>query len=229
MAVSTRLPFSVKRAEAYLSEVDPVLADLIAARGPYTPRPGDDAYGWLVRTILFQQISGSAARTIQRKWFALYSDEGDRTPTPEEILETADEEFRESGVSRQKAGYMRDLAAHVLDGRLDLDALRKLTDEEVSKQLCAVKGIGQWSADMFLLFHLGRPDVMPVGDFGVRHGMQIAYGLERQPTPAQARELGAKWAPFRSVGSWYMWRATEVVLPAARDVRSREAKAAPTR
>ena len=219
--MAKRLPFSVKKAEDHLAAADPVLAELIAESGPYKPRPGDgQAYDWLVRTILFQQLAGSAARSIQRKWYALYSDDGARTPTPQEILDTSDEEFRESGVSRQKAGYLRDLAAHVADDRLDFDALHAMTDDEVTKALTAVHGVGEWSAHMFLLFYMGRPDVMPVGDYGVRHGMQIAYGLDTPPTPAQAREIGARWAPYRSVGSWYMWRATERVVEKARDRRA---------
>lgn len=215
------LPFSVKKAEAHLASVDPILAELIAEHGPYRPRPGEDAaYDWLVRTILFQQLAGSAARAIQRKWYGLYSEDGVRTPTPQEVLETTDEEFRESGVSRQKAGYLRDLATHVADDRLDFGALTSMSDDEVIPALTAVHGVGEWSAHMFMLFYMGRPDVMPVGDYGVRHGMQVAYGLEKLPTPAQAREIGARWAPYRSVGSWYMWRATERVVEKARDRRA---------
>jgi DNA-3-methyladenine glycosylase II len=218
--MARRLPFSVKRAEAHLASVDPVLAELIAEHGPYKPRPGEDAaYEWLVRTILFQQLAGSAARAIQRKWYALYSDDGQRAPTPQEVLDTSDEEFHESGVSRQKAGYLRDLAAHVADDRLDFGALASMTDDEVIRALTAVRGVGEWSAHMFMLFYMGRPDVLPVGDYGVRHGVQIAYGLDEIPTPARVREIAAPWAPFRSVGSWYMWRATERVLPKARDQR----------
>jgi len=219
--VAKRLPFSVAKAEAHLAAADPIVAELIAEAGPFKPRPGEGAaYDWLVRTILFQQLAGSAARAIQRKWYALYSEAGDRAPTPQEVLDTADEEFRESGVSRQKAGYLRDLAAHVADERLDFSEFASMTDDEVTRALTAVHGVGEWSAHMFLLFYMGRPDVMPVGDYGVRHGMQIAYGLDKLPTPTQAREIGARWAPYRSVGSWYMWRATERVVEKGRDRRA---------
>jgi len=208
-----RLPFSVKRAETHLVATDPVLARLIDTHGPYTPRPGSDPYGWLVRTILFQQLAGTAARAIARKWFALYGEDG-HVPTPEQILGTTDEQFRAAGVSRQKASYFRDLATRITDGSLTLDGLARLPDEEVAARLTAVRGVGEWSAHMFLMFELGRPDILPTGDFGVRHGMQVAYGLDALPTPARAREIGAPWAPYRSVGAWYMWRAVETVLPA---------------
>jgi DNA-3-methyladenine glycosylase II len=116
-------------------------------------------------------------------------------------------------VSRQKAGYLRDLAQHVVDRRVDFAAIEKLPDEEVIGRLTDIHGIGEWTAHMFLMFELGRPDVLPVGDLGVRRGMQLAYGLESMPTPMRAREVGAPWAPFRSVGSWYMWRAAETITP----------------
>src|SRR5690606_24158976 len=117
--------------------------------------------------------------------------------------------FRAAGVSYQKAGYMRHLAEHVLAGWLEFEAFETLTDAEVIERITAVKGFGEWSAHMFLMFQLGRPDVLAVGDFGVRNGMRIAYGLPAMPTPSEARRIGEAWAPYRSVGSWYMWRATE--------------------
>jgi DNA-3-methyladenine glycosylase II len=214
---SDGLSFSVEEALAHLKQADPVLWRLIEFAGPYQPAHREDPYGSLLRTILFQQLAGAAAMAIQRRWLALYGIEPPatpqssllKTPSPQQIAATTDEQFRSAGVSRQKAGYMRDLALHVLDGRLDLAALPSLPDEAVIEQITAVKGLGEWSAHMFLMFHLGRPDVLPVGDLGVRHGMRIAYGLPEIPTPARAREIGAPWAPFRSVGSWYMWRANE--------------------
>jgi DNA-3-methyladenine glycosylase II len=209
----SRLRFSLAKAYASLRAADPVLAGLIEAHGPYRPRPAMDHYDSLLRTILFQQLAGAAARTIQRRWLALYGDgpaggEG-RYPTPQELLATPDEAFRAAGVSRQKAGYMRSLAEHVLSGDLDFAGIEALPDDEVARRLVAVKGLGEWSAHMFLMFQLGRPDVLPTGDLGVRIGMGIAYGLDGTPTPAQARAIGAPWAPYRSVGSWYMWRAAD--------------------
>ena len=209
-----RLRFSAARAYRHLRGADPVVGGLIDEHGPFRPRPGDDPYGSLVRTILFQQLAGPAARTIQRHWYALYGNE-ERTPRPEEILGASDEQFRGAGVSRQKASYLRDLAERVVSGGLDLDALGGMPDDAVTEALTAVRGVGEWSAHMFLMFELGRPDVLPVGDLGVRNGMRAAYGLDEAPTPAQAREIGEPWTPYRTVGSWYMWRAVETVTPDA--------------
>jgi DNA-3-methyladenine glycosylase II len=207
-----RLAFAPARAYRHLRAKDPVVAALIDEWGPYRPRPGGDPWSNLVRTILFQQLAGSAARAIQRRFHALHGAE-DRTPTPAEVLTTSDEAFRSVGISRQKAAYLRDLAAHVLDDRLDFAALRRAPDAEVMAAITAVHGLGEWSAHMFLMFELGRPDVLPVGDLGVRAGMKAAYGLEATPTPKEARVIGEPWAPYRSVGSWYMWRAIEGLVP----------------
>lgn len=201
-----RLRFSAAAAYRHLRAADPVVGALIDTHGPYRPRPAMDHYESLLRTVLFQQLNGRAASTIQQRWQALY---GGRYPTPTELLATTDEAFRNAGVSRQKAGYMRDLAAHILAGTLALEGIEVLDDTEVTARITAVKGFGEWSAHMFLMFQLGRPDVLPVGDYGVRNGMRIAYGLPDLPTPAQARAIGEPWAPYRSVASWYMWRATE--------------------
>jgi DNA-3-methyladenine glycosylase II len=167
-------------------------------------------------SILFQQLAGNAARAIMRRWLALYGPEG-RMPSPQEVLATTEEQFRAAGVSRQKAGYIRDLATHIVEGRLNFDRIDELSDDEVIERLTAVKGIGVWTAHMFLMFHLARPDILPVGDLGVRNGMRAAYGLEATPTPKQAAEIGERWRPYRSAGSWYMWRAAETVMmpPAA--------------
>ena len=204
--------FSVEAALAHLHGVDAKLAALIDRVGAYDAPQRSDPYAALVRAILFQQLAGAAANAIQRKFFALYGPDG-QPPSPPQMLETTDEQFRGAGVSRQKMGYLRDLAAHVADGRLRLDELPSLSDEAVVERVTAVKGLGEWSAHMFLMFHLGRPDVLPIGDLGVRHGMRITYGLPELPTPKEAIVIGAPWAPFRSVGSWYMWRAGEPVAP----------------
>lgn len=201
-----RLRFSAAAAYRHLREADPVVGALIAAHGPYRPRPAMDHYESLLRTVMFQQLNGRAASAIQERWMALY---GGRYPTPPELLATTDEAFRSVGISRQKTGYLRDIAERVLVGALDLGGVEGASDEEVVRQITAVKGLGEWSAHMFLMFQLGRPDVLPVGDFGVRNGMRLAYGLPGMPSPAETREIGARWAPYRSVGSWYMWRAVE--------------------
>ena len=205
-----RLKFQPARAYRHLRQADPVIARLIDQIGPYTPRPdGGDPYERMVRTILYQQLAGPAASAIQRKWFSFYGDET-ATPTPQQILATSDEEFRSCGVSRQKLGYLRDLAAHVSDGSLPLDQLDQMPDHEVIAALTQVKGFGEWSAHMLLMFHLGRPDILPVGDLGVRNGMKVAYGLDETPNPKQAKEIGAKWSPYATVASWYMWQILDV-------------------
>ncbi len=206
-----REPFDYAAAAAHLRAADPVLARLIDQHGPYEPRPSGDPYAQLVRAILFQQLAGNAARAIMRKWLALYG-EDERVPTAAEILATSEEQFRAAGVSRQKAGYFRDLALHMAEGKLDFEHIDELSDDEVIAHLTAVKGVGVWTAHMFLMFQLGRPDVLPIGDLGVRNGMRLAYGLESTPAPKQAAEIGERWRPYRSVGSWYMWRAVETVI-----------------
>ena len=200
--------FSIEEALAHLRRIDAKLAAVIERVGAYDAPQRSDPYAALVRAILFQQLAGAAANAIQRKFFALYGNDGE-PPSPPQILETTDEQFRGAGVSRQKTGYLRDLAAHVVDGRLKLEELPALGDEEVIQRVTAVKGLGEWSAHMFLMFHLGRPDVLPIGDLGVRNGMRVTYELPAVPTPKEALVIGAPWAPFRSVGSWYMWRAGE--------------------
>jgi len=207
-----RRKFSIRKATAYLRDADPVLARLIDEHGSYEPRPSTDPWSALVRAILFQQLAGAAASAIQRKWYGFYGDVAS-TPTPEQVLATSDEDFRACGISRQKMSYFRDLALHTSDGRLKLSRLNRMSDEEVIQALTAVKGVGEWTAHMHLMFHLGRPDILPVGDLGVRKGMQVAYGLAETPPPKQAVEIGARWAPYRSVGSWYMWRAADTFTP----------------
>lgn len=211
--MSDILAFSVEDALEHLRSVDPQLAATMDRVGKYNPTiRRTEPYATLLRTILFQQLAGAAANAIQRRFLALYGEDG-RPPTPEQLLATSDEDLRSAGISRQKMSYMRDLALHVHEGLLDLDELVHLDDEEVIHRITAVKGLGEWSAHMYLMFHLGRPDVLPIGDLGVRNGMKLTYGLEATPTPREAKEIGAKWTPYRSVGSWYMWRAGEPVAP----------------
>ena len=165
-----------------------------------------DAYGALLRSIVGQQLSTKAARTIYERLTALYED---RTPTPAEIIATDPEALRGVGLSRAKAAYLRDLAEHVEDGELDLEHISELPDEEVSEQLTAVKGLGQWTVDMFLIFHLGRPDVLPVGDLGIRRAAQLAYGLEDLPEAAELERIAEPWRPHRSLACLYLWRSLD--------------------
>ncbi len=195
----------------HLQGADPVLAALVKAHGPLDSdqrrrgRPAE-AYGALLRSIVGQQLSTKAARTIYERLIGLY---GGHAPTPEQILATDADQLRAVGLSRAKADYLRSLAGHVIDGQLELDRLTELEDDEVIAQLTAVKGLGPWTAHMFLLFHLGRPDVLPVGDLGVRRGVQLAYGMEKLPTVAELQRIAEPWRPYRSLASLYLWRSLD--------------------
>lgn len=195
----------------HLSSCDPILGALVADHGPLDEeerrrgRP-DDAYGSLVRAIAGQQLSVKAARTIYDRLCGLY---GGRTPTPAELIATDPDELRAVGLSRAKASYLRDLAEHVEDGELDLERLPELPDEEVIAQLIQVKGLGQWTIDMFLMFHLGRPDVLPVGDLGIRKAAQIAYGLRKLPDSAKLTRIAKPWQPYRTLACLYLWASLD--------------------
>jgi DNA-3-methyladenine glycosylase II len=194
---------------AHLVRVDRRLAPLIRRIGPYravpdTPRPDWDT---LVIAIVHQQLSVKAGQTIAGRVRALTPGPG--LPTPDEILDLPPEKLRACGLSNAKVGFVRDLAGRVVDGRLDLRALHRLDDDAVVAELTKVKGIGEWSAHMHLIFHLGRLDVLPVGDLGIRMAAARVYGLEEYATPAQLREIAEPWRPYRSMGSWYLWRALD--------------------
>jgi len=165
-----------------------------------------ESYAALVRSITGQQLSTKAAATIYGRVVELFDG---HTPTPEELLKVEEEELRAAGLSYAKIRYLRDLAGHVLSGELELDRLTKLSDDEVSAQLTAVKGLGQWTADMFLIFHLRRPDVLPVGDLGVRRAVERAYALPELPAPAKLIEIGEPWRPHRSLASLYLWASLD--------------------
>ena len=164
----------------------------------------DDAYGSLVRAIVGQQLSTGAARTIYSRLCALFYD---RPPTPTELLSTAGEDLRAAGLSRQKIGYLRDLARRIQDGELDLDTLAQHPDEEVVSRLVVVKGLGRWTAEMFLMFHLSRPDVLPVGDLGIRRAAALAYGLPELPDAETLRTIAEPWRPHRTLAGLYLWES----------------------
>ncbi|HWA53626.1 MAG TPA: DNA-3-methyladenine glycosylase, partial [Solirubrobacterales bacterium] len=163
-----------------------------------------DAYGALLRAIVGQQLSTKAARTIYGRVLELFDGE---TPSPAQLLEAGEEDLRAAGLSGRKVEYVRDLATHVLDGELELDRLEQLDDEEVIEEIVAVRGLGVWTAEMFLLFHLERPDVLSGGDLGIRKAVQIEYGLEEMPTPTKVIEIGEPWRPHRSLASLYLWES----------------------
>jgi DNA-3-methyladenine glycosylase II len=199
---------------AYLRERDPVLGRIIDALGPEglgDPRAGrpDDHYGALVRSIVGQQLSTKAARAIYARLVDRF---GGRTPTPAEVLADDPDELRAAaGLSRAKVSFLRSLAEHVLDGRLELDKLDVLPDSEVTAELVAVRGIGPWSADMFLMFHLGRPDVLPVGDLGIRRAFMGLYGLEELPDAATMVAIAEPWRPYRTLACRFLWRSLDGV------------------
>ncbi len=200
-----------------LAAADPVLADLIERLGEIDlptrlarrreERPAD-AYGALLRTIVGQQLSTKAARTIYGRVLDLF---GGSTPAPEELLELEEEALRGAGLSGRKVEYLRDLAAHVVSGELELERLDELEDERVVEEIVAVRGLGRWSAEMFLLFHLERPDVLSGGDLGIRRAVQVEYGLEAMPTPERVLEIGEPWRPHRSLASLYLWESLAAV------------------
>jgi DNA-3-methyladenine glycosylase II len=204
-------PFTeeLARAERTLARRDPVLRELIRRHGGCKIRPHERYFETLVKAIVSQQLSTRAAETIFNRLCTLYNPR--RSPLPANILVTTDETLRGVGLSFQKIGYLRDLATRVERRELRLNRLPELTDEEVIAALTGVKGIGVWTAQMFLIFSLGRLDVFPVGDLGIRKAIQNCYGLDSLPVAAEMEgvAVNGRWAPWRSVASWYLWRSLE--------------------
>jgi DNA-3-methyladenine glycosylase II len=196
---------------AALRAADPVLRRVIDSVGSLgDPRDGrpDDHYGALVRAIVGQQLSTRAARAIYQRLVDRF---GGRTPTPEEVLADDTEGLRTAaGLSHAKVKYLRSLAQHVVDGSLELERLDELSDDEVIAELVAVKGLGVWTAHMFLMFHLGRPDVLPVGDLGIRRAVRDVYGLDELPAPARLEEIAEPWRPYRTLACRYLWQSLAV-------------------
>ena len=205
------------KARKALAAADPTMAALIERMGKLDiatrlrrrkeERPAD-AYGALLRAIVGQQLSTKAARTIYLRVLDLF---GGTTPSPEQLLEASEEDLRGCGLSGRKTEYVRDLARHVLSGELELDRLPDLDDEQVIEEIVAVRGLGRWTAEMFLLFHLQRPDVLSGGDLGIRKAIQVEYGLEEMPTPTRVLEIGEPWRPHRSLASLYLWESLAAV------------------
>jgi DNA-3-methyladenine glycosylase II len=203
-------------AVAHLRAADEVMAGIIervgeCRLGSRTDRGGraHDYYGALVRSIVGQQLSTHAARSIYERLAERY---GGRTPTPEEVLADDPEELRAAaGLSRAKVVFLRDLAERLETGALQLGDIEDVPNEEVAARLLEVKGVGQWTVDMYLIFHLGRPDVLPVGDLGIRRAAMLAYGLRKLPRPERLVQLARPWRPWRSVASWYLWASLRVV------------------
>ncbi|HWI96620.1 MAG TPA: DNA-3-methyladenine glycosylase [Solirubrobacterales bacterium] len=201
------------KARKQLAASDPTMAALIERIGKIDlatrlarrkeERP-NDAYGALLRAIVGQQLSTKAARTIYGRVLDLFDGS---TPSPEQLLEADQTDLRAAGLSGRKVEYIRDLASHVIEGELELDRLDQLDDAEVIEEIVAVRGLGVWTAEMFLMFHLERPDVLSGGDLGIRKAVQIEYGLEEMPAPAKVLEIGEPWRPHRSLASLYLWES----------------------
>ncbi len=198
-----------RKAVAHLRAVDPVFAAVIDRVGPCQARAHHEGthFGAVVRSIVYQQLSGAAAATIHGRVLALF---GGEEPSPRALLRMDDTRLRAAGLSGQKTAYIKHLAAHAAKRSFPMERLHELEDEAVIETLTQVKGIGRWTAQMFLMFRLGRPDVLPELDLGIQKGMQRAFGLRRLPTPQQVLTRGAPWAPYRTIASWYLWRVLEL-------------------
>jgi DNA-3-methyladenine glycosylase II len=198
----------LRTAEKYLMVRDKKLAPVIKSSGPCRLKPHKDHYGELVGSIVGQQLSSVAAGTIWRRVLGLFDG---RMPTPEQLIKIDDQKLRDVGLSWAKVRYIKDLAQHILDGRLDLDHVSTMPNEQLIEQLTAVKGIGEWSAHMFMMFGLGRLDILPVGDLGVRKAMMKLYDLPELPDPARMITIANenRWHPYESVASWYLWQSLD--------------------
>lgn len=192
----------------YLKRVDPVLAKVIETVGPCRLQLRTDGthFHALTRSIVFQQLSGKAAGTIFSRFNALYPRQ---IATPELVLATDDEVLRSVGLSRQKISYLRDLSSKVLSGELPLDEVESMRDDDLIAHLVQVKGIGRWTAQMFLMFRLGRPDVLPELDLGIQNAIRRAYRKRKRPTPRDVKKIGAKWSPHSTIACWYLWRSLD--------------------
>ncbi len=198
-----------RKAVPHLRAVDPVLSGVIDRVGPCQARAHTEGthFGAVMCSIVYQQLSGAAAATIHGRVLALFSD---REPSPRALLRMDDTRLRAAGLSGQKTAYLKNLSAHAISRRFPMERLHELDDAAVIDTLTQVKGIGRWTAQMFLMFRLGRPDVLPDLDLGIQKGMQLAYGLRRLPTPQQVLKRGNPWAPYRTIASWYLWRVLDL-------------------
>jgi DNA-3-methyladenine glycosylase II len=196
----------MRKAILHLKKSDPVLADIIERVGPYKMSYDEPAFHSLAEAIVYQQLHGKAAATIFKRLTDLA---GDRL-TPEGILKLTEEQMRGVGLSKQKLTYLRDLAEKTQAGVLDFAKLANLPDHEVIQRLTQVKGIGVWTAHMFLMFSLRRPDVLPTGDLGIQMAIRKHYRKRKLPKPAQMEKIAKCWAPYRSVACWYLWRSLDV-------------------
>jgi DNA-3-methyladenine glycosylase II len=205
------LGFDPDLACRYLAEADPRLGNLMARAGPFTmrPQPTQSLFAALAQSIVYQQLTGKAAATILGRVIQLFQRRG--FPTPRDLLEVPAERLREAGLSTAKTAALKDLAARTLDGTVpSLAKIRRMEDEEIIQRLTIVRGIGRWTVEMLLIFRLGRPDVLPLSDLGVRKGFGLTFRRGKLPEPDVMIRRGERWRPYRSVASWYLWRALEL-------------------
>ncbi|MFZ3215514.1 MAG: DNA-3-methyladenine glycosylase [Candidatus Acidiferrales bacterium] len=210
MTETPSLPFDQIKAHEHLTRIDKRLARVIAKTGSFQFKLDecDSVYESLLEAIAYQSISGKAAATIFARIRALGAN--GVCPTPAEILAVSNQKLREAGLSHAKAAAMKDLAQKTIEGIVPtLEEAGKLTDEELVARLISVRGIGAWTVEMFLIFRLGRPDVLPIHDYGVQKGFALAYGKKEIPKARELAAFGERWRPYRTVASWYMWRAVE--------------------
>jgi DNA-3-methyladenine glycosylase II len=197
-------------AHAHLSKADPVMRRLIREFGPCDLKPHRQRspYEALVRAVAHQQLNGTAAETITRRFIALFP--GKRFPTPSDLASVSDDQIRAAGFSRAKAAAIRDITAKALDGTVPTRrTIARWPDDEIVTHLTECRGVGRWTVEMFLMFTLGRPDVLPGDDFGIQSGFRLAYGLEAMPKPKELLAHGERWRPYRTTASWYLWRAAD--------------------
>jgi DNA-3-methyladenine glycosylase II len=197
--------YRMRKAILHLKKADPVLGAIIERVGPYRMKYREPAFETLVRSIVFQQLSGYAAKAIFQRLAGAVGE----PVTPEGVLRLTRQKMRALGLSRQKIEYIRDLARRTRSGELDFEACRRLDDDEIIRRFTAVKGVGIWTVQMFLIFALRRPNVLPSGDLGVRNAVRKAYGLETMPKPSDILRIAENWRPYCSIASWYLWRSLE--------------------
>lgn len=201
----------IDRACRHLSRADPLMRRLVRAHGPCRLQPAwrRSPYEALVRAVVYQQLTGHVAGKILDRFVGLFP--GSRFPLPSDVLDASDDALRTAGLSRQKAGYLRDIARHAQSGVVPMrrSAIARSGDEAIIERLTQVKGIGRWTVEMLLIFTLGRLDVLPVDDYGVRKGYMRASGGDELPKPRDLHDIGEIWTPYRSVAAWYLWRAAE--------------------
>jgi DNA-3-methyladenine glycosylase II len=225
MGTEISLPFDLRAAVRTLSKADPRLAELIHRAAPFRINPHDfeTPYESLLRAIVYQSISGKAARTIFGRVKKLAAN--GRCPSPEEILRLRKPALRRIGLSAAKAEAVKDLARKTVAGVVPtLEQALEMSDRELVERLVSVRGVGVWTVEMFLIFRLGRPDVLPIHDYGVLKGFALSYGKKRIPTPRELAKYGERWRPYRTVASWYMWRAVELNGDGAREITKNSGK-----